>query len=187
MIRTTYPLAILAAALLLFAPGTAQAKGESYEEDEIVDAVSEFFGTTAEAAGDAVSKIFADHGKPNAYIKGEEGSGAFVVGVRYGEGWLVRKGYEPVKVYWQGPSVGFDVGANAAKCFTLVYNLPGEDALFQRFPGVEGSYYFVAGIGVNYQQADDIVLAPMRVGVGLRAGANVGYLSYERERSWLPF
>ena len=92
-----------------------------------------------------------------------------------------------MKVYWQGPSVGFDVGANASKSFTLVYNLPNTEVIFQRFPGVEGSYYFVAGIGVNYQQSGRIILAPMRTGVGLRAGANIGYLSYTKERNILPF
>ena len=89
-------------------------------------------------------------------------------------------------VYWQGPSIGFDVGANASKCFTLVYDLPSADDIYQRFPGVEGSFYFVAGIGVNYQQNGDIVLAPMRTGVGVRAGVNAGYLSYSRERDWVP-
>jgi hypothetical protein len=110
-----------------------------------------------------------------------------VVGLRYGSGWLMRKGYEPVKVYWQGPSVGFDFGANASKSFMLVYNLGNEDRLYQRFPGVDGSFYFVAGIGVNYLRSDNITIAPMRTGVGLRAGVNAGYLQFTRHETANPF
>ncbi|HEX4410882.1 MAG TPA: EipA family protein, partial [Xanthobacteraceae bacterium] len=128
-----------------------------------------------------------DNGLPDAYIKGDEGSGAFVVGLRYGSGWLIRKGYDPVRVYWQGPSVGFDFGGNASKNFTLIYNLRDEDRLFQKFPGVEGTFYFIAGIGVNYQRSNGITLAPMRTGVGLRAGVNAGYLTYTRKESINPF
>jgi hypothetical protein len=160
--------------------------GTPYEEGEIVGQVSDFFQMTTKDSAKAVERVFARFGKPNAYIEGEEGSGAFVFGLRYGKGRLFQKGREPVTVYWQGPSIGFDIGGNASKCFTLVYNLPGPDMIFQRFPGLEGTYYFVAGIGVNYQQNGDIVLAPMRTGLGLRAGLNVGYLSYSRERDWLP-
>jgi hypothetical protein len=160
---------------------------DTYTQNEVVQEASRFFGITTEAVAQAVEKVFARYGRPNAYIIGNEGSGAVGVGLRYGEGNLYRKGQGPVKVYWQGPSVGFDLGANAAKSFTLVYRLPETDKIYQRFPGVEGSYYFIAGIGVNYQQAGDIVLAPMRTGVGLRAGANIGYLSYTRERNILPF
>jgi hypothetical protein len=166
-------------------PATAE---NTYTQDEVVQAAANFFGVTTQAVGQAVERVFAANGRPNAYIVGNEGSGAIGVGLRYGEGDLMRKGQAPVKVYWQGPSIGFDLGANASKTFTLVYNLPANtNAIFQRFPGVEGSYYLVAGIGVNYQQAGNIILAPMRTGVGLRAGANIGYLSYTRERNLLPF
>ena len=103
------------------------------------------------------------------------------------EGDLHRKNGGTTHVYWQGPSIGFDVGANASKSFTLVYNLGRTDQIFQRFPGLEGIYYFIGGIGVNYQQAGDIILAPMRTGLGVRAGVNAGYLSYTRERKILPF
>jgi hypothetical protein len=106
--------------------------------------------------------------------------------VRYGEGNLTLKNGATRKVFWQGPSVGFDTGANASKVFTLVYGLNDADKIYQRFPGVEGSAYFVGGVGVNYQRSGDITLAPMRAGVGLRAGANVGYLAYTRERSVVP-
>lgn len=160
---------------------------ETYSRHEIVDAVADFFGVTTQAAAQVVERVFSDLGRPNAYIIGEEASGAVVVGVRYGKGTLRYKRGHKRRVYWQGPSVGFDVGANASKVFTLVYNLRDPEALYQRFPGVEGSFYFVAGIGVNYQQADRIVLAPIRTGVGLRAAANVGYLAYTRKRNFLPF
>jgi hypothetical protein len=160
----------------------------TYSPDEIVKAGSDFFGVTTEAMAKAVERVFSKYGRPNAYIAGSEGSGAIVVGLRYGEGNLYMKDQgAPTKVYWQGPSVGFDFGANASKAFTLVYNLPNPDAIFERYPGVEGSAYFIAGIGVNYQQNGRVVLAPMRTGVGLRAAANIGYLSYSRERNWIPF
>ncbi|MEE8123841.1 MAG: EipA family protein, partial [Alphaproteobacteria bacterium] len=98
-----------------------------------------------------------------------------------------RKNAEPRKVYWQGPSVGFDIGGNASKAFILVYHLKDTEQIYQRFPGVEGTIYFIAGVGVNYQQSGDIILAPIRTGVGLRAGANVGYLHYTRKSSLVPF
>jgi hypothetical protein len=164
-----------------------QTAENTYTQDEIINAGAEFLGTTAAAFGAAVERIFKDNGRPNGYIKGEEAAGAFVVGLRYGQGVLYMKVGEQRVVYWQGPSVGFDAGGNASKVFTLVYNLGNPDAIYQRFPGVEGTAYFIGGIGVNYQQAGSIVLAPMRAGVGLRAGANVGYLAYTRERSVLPF
>jgi len=166
---------------------TNQSEEETFSENEIIEAVSGFFGVTSKAAAQAIERVFADNGRPNAYITGEEGAGAFVVGARYGKGTLRHKNGDTRKVYWQGPSVGFDVGGNAAKVFTLVYNLHRTDDIYQRFPGVEGTVYFVAGIGVNYQQAGDIILAPMRTGVGWRAGANVGYLAYTRKRNILPF
>jgi hypothetical protein len=174
--------------LVAFLSPSAVAQEETYEESEIAGEVADFFETTTVAAGEAVARIFADNGEPNAYITGNEGSGAIGVGLRYGEGNLYFKsGGGPIRVYWQGPSIGFDVGGNASKVFVLVYDLTDPDDLFQRFPGVEGSYYLVAGIGVNYQRADGITLAPMRTGVGLRAGVNAGYLSYTTRRRWLPF
>lgn len=170
------------------APANDPRTNPTYSENEIVEKAAEFFGVATESVGKAVERVFARYGRPNAYIAGGEGSGAIVVGLRYGEGDLyMKRGGPPVKVYWQGPSLGFDLGANASKTFTLVYNLPNENAIFERYPGVEGSFYYVAGIGVNYQQAGRVVLAPMRLGVGLRAGANVGYLAYSRERNWVPF
>jgi hypothetical protein len=165
----------------------AQAGPSTYSRDEIVNSVSDFMGVTAEAAGGAVERIFRQNGRPTAYIAGEEGSGAFVVGGRYGRGLLYMKGKEPVEVFWQGPSVGWDFGGNASRVFTLCYDLQVPEAIYQRFPGVEGSAYFVGGLGVNYQKANGITLAPIRAGVGLRLGANIGYLAYSRKRNILPF
>jgi hypothetical protein len=157
----------------------------TYTADEITQAGADFFGITTEAMAKAVEHIFSDLGQPDAYIKGDEGSGAFVVGLRYGSGWLIRKNTDPKEVFWRGPSVGFDFGGNASKCFTLVYDLR-DRSLLQRFPGVEGSFYFVAGLGVNYQRSDGITLAPIRTGLGLRAGANVHYQVYSDRRDWFP-
>lgn len=165
----------------------ADGRAETYSRDEIVTNVSDFLGVTAEAAGGAIERAFADNGRPTGYIAGEEGSGAITVGLRYGRGLLYMKNRQPLEVFWQGPSIGWDIGGNASRVFTLCYNLQFPDAVFQRFPGVEGSAYLVGGLGVNYQRADDITLAPIRAGVGLRLGANVGYLSYSRKRNWVPF
>jgi len=165
---------------------TYRSHDDTYSPDEITQSVSDFFGMTTEASAKAVERVFSDLGEPDGYIKGGEGSGAFIAGVRYGSGFLVRKGFEPVKVYWKGPSVGFDFGGNASKCFTLVYNLREERRLYQRFPGVEGSFYFIAGLGVNYMRSGGVTLAPMRTGVGLRAGVNMHYQVYSDRRDWFP-
>ena len=159
----------------------------TYSEQEITHAAAGFFGTTTEAAAKAVQRVFRDLGQPDAYIKGDEGSGAVIVGERYGSGWLIRKNHEPKKVFWKGPSIGFDLGGNASKCFTLVYNLKDEHRLYQRFPGVEGTIYFVAGIGVIYMRSGGVTLAPMRTGVGWRAGINAQYQVYSERRDWFPF
>ncbi|HZD25024.1 MAG TPA: DUF1134 domain-containing protein [Alphaproteobacteria bacterium] len=177
----------LALALFASAPALAADASETYTQNEIYSAASNFFGTTTKGLAEVIEKVFNEKGEPNAYITGEEAAGAIAVGLRYGNGTLHRKGAGGRKVYWQGPSIGFDLGANAAKVFTLVYHLGATDELFQRFPGVEGTLYIVAGLGVNYQQSGDVILAPIRTGVGLRAGANFGYLHYGRKHSWVPF
>jgi hypothetical protein len=160
---------------------------DAYTQEETLEAAQKFFGGTSAGLAKAIEKVFSENGKPVAYIIGSEGSGAFIVGLRYGEGTLKYKNGGSTKVYWQGPSVGFDFGGNASKVFTLVYNLHWTKDLYQRFPGVDGSLYVVAGVGLNYQRANDITLAPIRTGVGLRAGANVGYLSYTRDKKINPF
>jgi hypothetical protein len=169
------------------ANGSVAVGPETYSKEETMAAAEKFFGGTTSGLAKVIEKAFSENGRPNAYIVGNEGSGAIIVGLRYGEGTLYYKGGGSMKVFWQGPSVGWDLGGNAAKVFTLVYNLHWTKDLFQRFPGVDGSLYFIAGVGLNYQRAGDITLAPIRTGVGLRAGANVGYLSYTRHKSWNPF
>ncbi|MDB5454266.1 MAG: hypothetical protein JWO33_2844 [Caulobacteraceae bacterium] len=163
------------------------ARAETYSSDELVNAVSDFFGVTAEAAGAAIERVFKDNGRPTAYIAGEEASGAISIGLRYGRGLLYMKNQQKLEVFWAGPSIGWDVGGNGSRVFTLCYNLQYPDAIFRRFPGVEGTAYLIGGMGVNYQRAEDITLAPIRAGVGVRLGANVGYLSYSRKRRYLPF
>lgn len=172
-------------------PGSAAAgtPPPTYTQDELVRAGSNALGVAAEAMAGAIERVARDQGQEaSAYIAGEEGSGAIGVGARYGRGLLYMKtGAAPVEVWWQGPSVGWDLGGNASRVFTLAYGLWFPDAIYRRYPGVEGSAYLVGGLGVNYQAADGIVLAPIRAGVGLRLGANVGYLAYSRQRNVLPF
>ncbi len=159
---------------------------QTFTKDETLDAAQKFFGGTTEGLAKAIEKAFSDLGQPNAYIVGNEGSGAFIVGLRYGSGTLYFKNGGSMPVYWQGPSVGFDFGGNASKTFSLVYNLHWTRDLFQRYPGVDGSLYVVAGVGLNYLRASDITIAPIRTGVGLRAGANIGYLTFTRDKSYNP-
>jgi hypothetical protein len=169
------------------APATpARPAAPTYDEDEIVHRVSDFMGVAAETAGAVVEKTFKDNGRPTGYIAGEEASGAFVFGLRYGRGLLYMKGKPAQEVFWQGPSVGFDAGGNASRVFALCYQLEYADAVYRRFPGVEGSAYFIGGLGVNYQRADGITIAPIRAGLGFRLGANVGYLAYSRHRNLIP-
>jgi hypothetical protein len=158
----------------------------SFDRKEVTSAMSDYFGVTAEAAGSVVERIFKDLGKPVGYIYGSEGSVAVGIGLRYGKGTLQMANGDQKRVFWRGPSVGWDVGGNGSKVFTLVYNMQNVDQIYQRFPGVEGTAYLVAGMGVNYQRSDTITLAPIRTGVGLRLGANIGYLAYSRKRRFIP-
>lgn len=159
---------------------------QPYDDREIAKAASDFFSNGAKGLSDVLAKVLKEKGRPIAYIRGEEVGGAIAVGLRYGHGELVYKGGGSRKVYWQGPSLGFDLGANAVKVFVLVYDLPNTDALFQRFPSVEGSLYFVGGFGVNYVQRNGISLAPVRFGVGWRQGIDVGYMHFTREKHVNP-
>ena len=163
------------------------APAQTYSREDIVASASDFLGVTADSVGAAVERVFRDNGRPTGYIAGQEVSASFIGGLRYGKGLLYMKNRPTNQVFWQGPSVGFDWGANGSRTFVLCYNLQYPDAIYQRFPGVEGTAYLIGGLGVNYQRANDIVLAPMRAGVGLRLGANVGYLAYSRRRNWIPF
>ncbi|MBW2942572.1 DUF1134 domain-containing protein [Zhongshania aquimaris] len=160
---------------------------EGFTKEQVLEKADGFFGETTAGLAKAIEKVFAEQGSPNAIIAGEEVSAALGVGVRYGQGEVQLYSGDVLPIFWQGPSLGFDMGANASKVFTLVYNLTDMTQLMQRIPGVDGSFYVVAGVGVNYQKNGDLVLAPIRTGVGLRAGASVGYVHYSDKKSWIPF
>ena len=159
----------------------------TYDQDTVLKDAEHFFGKGTEGLGKVIEKAFKEHGRPNGYIAGEEASGAIAVGLRYGNGTLRLKSGGSRKVYWQGPSGGFDWGANVSKVFILVYHLPSASKIYQRFPAVDGSFYYVGGAGINYQQRDNIILAPIRLGVGLRAGASIGYMHYTKTKTYNPF
>ena len=177
-------------AALIATSGGAQAAGDdknTYDQASILHELKQFFGDSTEGLAKVVEKAFQEHGRPTGFIRGDEVSAAVTVGLSYGKGELNLKNGQAAQVYWQGPSLGFDLGLNASKVFVLVYNLEDKEGIYQRFPGVDGSLYYVAGVGMNYQQRDKVVLAPIRLGVGWRAGANVGYLNYTKSRQYLPF
>lgn len=177
----------LMALFWLFQAGAARAaEDNTYDQDSVMKEAKAFFGETTEGLAKVIEKAFKEQGRPVGYIKGEELSAAITVGLSYGKGDLVLKNGQTARVFWQGPSVGFDLGFNASKVFVLVYNLTDKSDIYQRFPGVDGSLYWVAGVGMNYQQRQNIVLAPIRLGVGWRAGASVGYMHYTKERTYNP-
>lgn len=159
----------------------------TYESNEILDAGHRFFGTVSKGLANVVEYAFRKQGRPNGYILGEEAGGAIVAGLRYGEGRLFTKSLGSHKVYWQGPSIGYDFGAEGSKTLILVYNLRDPGEIYERFAGVDGSAYFVGGAGITFQKHGDVILAPIRSGVGLRLGANVGYLKYTPYPTWNPF
>jgi hypothetical protein len=165
----------------------APATHATYSDDEVTRAANDFFKNGAQDLGKVLQKVLKEKGQPVAIIRGEEAGGAVGVGVRYGHGELVYKGGGGQKVYWQGPSLGFDVGANAVKVFALVYDLSSSEQLFRRFPGVEGSLYFVGGFGVNYVQNGGTVIAPVRFGVGWRQGVAVSYMHFSPKKRLNPF
>lgn len=166
---------------------SSQTESGTYSADEMMAVGHQFFGKTTRGLANAVAYVFRKQGEPTAYIVGEEGSGAFVGGLRYGEGTLYYKDGRKQHIYWQGPSLGFDFGGNGSRTLVLVYNSGSADDLYARFAGVEGSAYLVGGLGVNFQKKDDIILAPIRTGVGARLGANIGYLKYSGKPNWNPF
>lgn len=159
----------------------------TYSEDEIVRAGNHFFGKISGGLASAIEWTFQKAGRPNGYILGQDAGGAFVAGLAYGEGTLYTKDAGDFRVYWQGPSVGYDFGADGSKVMTLVYNLRDPSDIFDRFGGVEGAAYLIGGVSVQLQKSGHVTLAPIRAGVGLRLGANVGYLKYTRSPTWNPF
>jgi hypothetical protein len=159
----------------------------TYSMREIIGAGHGFFGSISEGLASVIEYAFTTQGRPNGYILGEDLGGAFVAGLRYGEGRLYTRDAGTHRVYWQGPSIGYDAGAEGSKVMVLVYNMRDPSEIYQRFGGVAGSAYVVGGVGLTFQRRDDIVLAPIRAGVGFRLGANVGYLKYTPRPTWNPF
>jgi hypothetical protein len=159
----------------------------AYSSREILDTGHSFFGSISKGLAGAVEYTFQKLGRPNGYILGQEAGGAFVAGLRFGEGTLYTRDAGTRRVYWQGPSIGWDAGAEGSKVMMLVYNLSDPEEIYQRFGGVDGSAYLVGGVGVTFEKSGDVIVAPIRAGVGLRLGANVGYLKYTRTPTWNPF
>jgi hypothetical protein len=159
----------------------------SYSSREILEAGRSFFGSVSKGLASVVEYAFKQQGRPNGYILGEDAGGAFVAGLRFGEGMLYTKDAGTHRVYWQGPSIGWDAGAEGSKVMMLVYNLRDPEEIYQRFGGVDGSAYLVGGVGLTLQKSGPVIVAPIRSGVGLRLGANIGYLKYTRRPTWNPF
>ncbi|NLH80416.1 MAG: DUF1134 domain-containing protein [Phyllobacteriaceae bacterium] len=178
---------VVVACVGLASPVEAQDRGGTYSTDELIRTGHKFFGTVSGGLATVIEEAVSRYGQPNGYILGEEGGGAFIGGLRYGEGQLNTRTQGKRKVYWQGPSLGWDFGGEGARTMMLVYNLPATDALWQRFAGVDGSAYFVGGFGMTVLVADHIYVVPVRAGVGLRLGVNVGYLKFTPQATWNPF
>jgi len=185
-------LGLLMLALLALAPLPAQAArggslSDTYSADDLVHTGSRFFGSVAQGLATLVEKSVSEYGLPNGYILGEEGSGALVVGARYGQGTMYTRNRGEFSVYWQGPSIGFDFGGDGSKVMMLVYNLPDVRAIYQRYPGVAGSAYVVGGLGMTVLKTGNVVVVPIRSGIGARIGVNAGYLHFTRDATWNPF
>jgi hypothetical protein len=180
-------MALFAAILMVSAALGGARAAEAYTMQEIVDSGQSFFGSTSGGLATAVEKIFASYGLPNGYILGEEGGGAFVGGLTYGEGTLYTKNAGDYKLFWQGPSVGWDFGGQGSRVMILAYNLEQTDQVYGRFAGVSGSAYFLAGVGFNVLKRNDVLLVPVRTGVGARLGVNIGYLKLTAKPTWNPF
>lgn len=189
--RIKYGMRVAIAAMMLamaFAatPARAQSDG-TFSAQEVLDAGHHFFGATAGGLASVVEHVFSSMGLPNGYILGEEGSGAVIGGLTYGEGTLFTKNVGDHRVFWQGPSLGWDFGGQGSRTMILVYNLDQVPSLYDRFVGVAGSAYVVAGLGFNVMRRGDVLLVPVRTGVGARLGVNIGYLKLTQQPTWNPF
>jgi hypothetical protein len=160
---------------------------ESFNSNELVESGHQFFGSASRGLALAMQEAVRRWGEPNGYILGQEASGAFFGGLRYGEGKLFTRNAGQRRIFWQGPSLGFDVGGEGARTMMLVYNMPFTDALYKRFVGLDGSAYFIGGFGVTAAAADEMIVVPIRAGVGARLGVNLGYLKFTPEPTWNPF
>ena len=167
-------------------PPAAESGGERFSVTELVNSGHRFFGNVSRGLAQVIERAVSQWGLPNGYVLGEEAGGAFVAGLRYGDGVLYTKNAGDLKVYWQGPSIGWDFGGEGARTMMLVYNLPSTEAIYERFGGVEGSAYFIGGFGMTALTNANVVVVPIRTGVGLRLGANVGYLKFTPKPTWNP-
>ena len=184
-------------ALLLVVPGAASAapyrdRGDpgdpnGFSAGELVDSGHHFFGTVSRGLALTMQEAVRRWGQPSGYILGQEASGALFGGLRFGEGVLYTRRQPQRRIYWQGPSVGFDIGGEGARTMMLVYNMQGMPDLYKRFLEVDGSAYIVAGFGLTAARADDVIVVPIRSGVGLRLGVNLGYLKFSEAPTWNPF
>jgi hypothetical protein len=162
--------------------------GEGFQSGELVNSGHRFFGNVSRGLALTIEEAVRRFGEPNGYVLGQEGSGAFIAGLRFGEGTLYTRNAGDRRVFWQGPSLGFDFGGDGARTMMLVYNMPRTDAIFQRFGGIDGSAYFIAGFGFTVLTAGDgVTVVPIRSGVGARLGINVGYLKFTNQSTWNPF
>ncbi|HHS81951.1 MAG TPA: DUF1134 domain-containing protein [Devosia sp.] len=171
-------------------PGPARAQGtlsDTYSAQELVDAGSQFFGSISQGLASVVEKATSQYGLPNAYILGQEGSAALIGGVRYGEGTMYTRNVGQRDIFWQGPTVGFDAGADGSQVMMLVYNLPTVNDVYGRYPAVQGTAYFIGGVGMTVMKRDNVFIIPIRSGVGARLGINVGYLKFTPQATWNPF
>lgn len=169
------------------AASVAAAPGATYKKDDLIGAAEGVFGKGAQGLAGLIEDILKKQGEPNAYIVGREAGGALVLGVRYGSGTLHHKIEGELPAYWTGPSIGFDAGANAGNTFVLVYNLFDSEDLYKRYPAGEGAAYLVGGFNASYLRRGDVVLIPIRVGVGARLGVNAGYMKFRKKQNWVPF
>jgi hypothetical protein len=168
-------------------PAPPPQRSDTFTPDEVMRAGHNFFGTVSSGLAKVVEEAFSRWGQPNGYVLGQQLSGAFVVGVRYGEGSLYTRNAGDRRVFWQGPSIGYDAGGEGSRTMMLVYNLPATDAIYQRFVGIDGSAYVIGGFGMTALGFGDIIVVPIRSGVGLRLGANIGYLKFTPQATWNPF
>lgn len=168
-------------------PPARRQSPDTFSPGELVREGHRFFGTVSRGLAQVVEAAVNRWGQPNGYILGQEGGGAFIVGLRYGDGKLYTKNAGDRRVFWEGPSVGFDYGGEGARTMMLVYNLPSTESIYQRFGGIDGSAYFIGGFGMTALTANNIVVVPIRSGVGLRLGANIGYLKFTQNATWNPF
>ena len=181
--------ALIFAALLVFsAPAMAQGSlSDTYSGEELVANGQEFFGSAAQGLASLVERAVSQFGLPNGYVLGEEAGGALIVGAKYGEGTLYTRNAGEYQLFWQGPSIGFDVGGDGSKVMMLVYNLNTIEEVLGRYPGVDGSAFVLGGLGMTVTKRGNVVVIPIRSGVGARLGINVGYLNFTNQPTWNPF